>query len=84
MEMRIMSIIIYTRNNCVQCHATKRAMESRGMVFEMVNIDQQPEAAETLRAQGFRQLPVVIAGETRWSGFRPDMINRLSAQAASA
>lgn len=79
-----MSIIICTRNNCVQCHATKRAMESRGMVFEMVNIDQQPEAAETLRAQGFRQLPVVIAGETRWSGFRPDMINRLSAQAASA
>ncbi|HFK5747713.1 TPA: glutaredoxin-like protein NrdH [Enterobacter kobei] len=79
-----MSIIIYTRNNCVQCHATKRAMESRGMVFEMVNIDQQPEAAETLRAQGFRQLPVVIAGETRWSGFRPEMINRLSAQAASA
>ena len=79
-----MSIILYTRNNCVQCHATKRAMESRGMVFEMVNIDQQPEAAETLRAQGFRQLPVVIAGETRWSGFRPDMINRLSAQAASA
>ena len=79
-----MSIIIYTRNNCVQCHATKRAMESRGMVFEMVNIDQQPEAAETLRAQGFRLLPVVIAGETRWSGFRPDMINRLSAQAASA
>ncbi|MDI3138146.1 glutaredoxin-like protein NrdH [Enterobacter kobei] len=79
-----MSIIIYTRNNCVQCHATKRAMESRGMVFEMVNIDQQPEATETLRAQGFRQLPVVIAGETRWSGFRPDMINRLSAQAASA
>ena len=79
-----MSIIIYTRNNCVQCHATKRAMESRGMVFEMVNIDQQPEAAETLRAQGFRQLPVVIAGETRWSGFRPDMINRLAAQGVSA
>ena len=79
-----MSLIIYTRNNCVQCHATKRAMESRGMVFEMVNIDQQPEAAETLRAQGFRQLPVVSAGETRWSGFRPDMINRLSAQATRA
>ena len=79
-----MSIIIYTRNNCVQCHATKRAMESRGVAFEMVNIDQQPEAADTLRAQGFRQLPVVVAGETSWSGFRPDMINRLAAQAAGA
>lgn len=79
-----MSIIIYTRNNCVQCHATRRAMESRGVVFEMVNIDQVPDAADTLRAQGFRQLPVVVAGETSWSGFRPDMINRLVARAAGA
>ena len=30
-----------------------------------------------MRAQGFRQLPVVIAGDLSWSGFRPDMINRL-------
>ncbi|ELQ3995919.1 glutaredoxin-like protein NrdH [Enterobacter bugandensis] len=84
MEIRIMSIIIYTRNDCVQCHATKRAMESRGVAFEMVNIDLVPDAADTLREQGFRQLPVVIAGDTSWSGFRPDMINRLSAQATRA
>lgn len=81
-----MRIIIYTRNDCVQCHATKRAMESRGVAFELVNVDLVPDAAETLRAEGFRQLPVVIAGETRWSGFRPDLINRLpqTAQAARA
>ncbi|MEX8701675.1 glutaredoxin domain-containing protein, partial [Salmonella enterica] len=40
-----MSITIYTRNNCVQCHATKRAMESRGFEFEMVNVDLVPDAA---------------------------------------
>ena len=72
-----MRITIYTRNDCVQCHATKRALESRGFEFEMINVDLVPEAADTLRAEGFRQLPVVNAGETRWSGFRPDMINRL-------
>ena len=38
-----MRIIIYTRNNCVQCHATKKAMESRGLDFEMVNVDLQPD-----------------------------------------
>lgn len=79
-----MRIIIYTRNNCVQCHATKRAMESRGLAFEMVNLDVEPDEIETLRAQGYRQLPVVIAGETSWSGFRPDMINRLSAAPIAA
>lgn len=47
-----MSIIIYTRNDCVQCHATKRAMESRGVDFEMVNID-LVRAADTLRAGDF-------------------------------
>ncbi|SCC12183.1 glutaredoxin-like protein NrdH [Kosakonia oryziphila] len=72
-----MHITIYTRDNCVQCHATKRAMENRGLAFEMVNVDHVPAAADELRAMGFRQLPVVVAGETRWSGFRPDMINRL-------
>ena len=46
-----MRIIIYTRNDCVQCHATRRAMESRGLAFEMVNVDQQPDAADTLREQ---------------------------------
>lgn len=79
-----MIITIYTRNNCVQCHATKRAMESRGFDFEMINVDLSPDIAETLREQGFRQLPVVVAGETRWSGFRPDMINRLRPQSHTA
>lgn len=79
-----MRIIIYTRNDCVQCHATRRAMESRGLAFEMVNVDQQPDAADILREQGFRQLPVVNAGDLRWSGFRPDMINRLRPSVAAA
>lgn len=79
-----MRITIYTRDDCVQCHATKRAMESRGFAFELVNIDQDPCAADSLRAQGFRSLPVVFAGEESWSGFRPDMINRLRAGTVAA
>ncbi|MDY0970061.1 glutaredoxin-like protein NrdH [Siccibacter turicensis] len=72
-----MRITIYTRDDCVQCHATKRAMESRGFTFDLVNLDCNPEAIDDLRAQGFRQLPVVITDSESWSGFRPDMINRL-------
>lgn len=48
-----MRITIYTRNDCVQCHATKRALESRGIAFDTINLDEQPEAIDTLRAQGF-------------------------------
>ncbi len=73
-----MRITIYTKADCVQCHATKRAMESRGFTFDLINLDQNPEAADELRAQGYRQLPVVVTEQESWSGFRPDMINRLS------
>lgn len=76
-----MRITIYTRNDCVQCHATKRAMESRGFTFELINLDQHPEAVDDLREKGYRQLPVVVTERESWSGFRPDMINRLHSQA---
>jgi glutaredoxin-like protein NrdH len=72
-----MRITIYTRNNCVQCHATKRAIESRGLAFDLINLDNNPDAIDDLRARGFRQLPVVVTEQESWSGFRPDMINRL-------
>lgn len=78
-----MRIIIYTRNDCVQCHATKRAIESRGFTFELINLDSNPEAADNLRARGYRQLPVVVTEQESWSGFRPDLINRLQAQATA-
>lgn len=84
MIIRIMRITIYTRNDCVQCHATKRALESRGIAFDTINLDEQPEAIDTLREQGFRQLPVVMADDLSWSGFRPDMINRLRADSLAA
>lgn len=84
MRIRIMRITIYTRNDCVQCHATKRALESRGIAFDTINLDEQPEAIDTLREQGFRQLPVVMADDLSWSGFRPDMINRLRADSLAA
>ncbi|EOL8938690.1 glutaredoxin-like protein NrdH [Cronobacter dublinensis] len=79
-----MRITIYTRNDCVQCHATKRALESRGIAFDTINLDEQPEAIDTLREQGFRQLPVVMADDLSWSGFRPDMINRLRTDSLAA
>ncbi|ELY2738747.1 glutaredoxin-like protein NrdH [Cronobacter dublinensis] len=79
-----MRITIYTRNDCVQCHATKRALESRGIAFDTINLDEHPEAIDTLREQGFRQLPVVMADDMSWSGFRPDMINRLRADSLAA
>ncbi|CAK9884053.1 MAG: Glutaredoxin-like protein NrdH [Candidatus Erwinia impunctatus] len=78
-----MRIIIYTKDDCVQCHATKNAMDKRGIGYQLINLDNQPDEADTLRAMGYRQLPVVVTENEHWSGFRPDKIMSLRQPAMS-
>ncbi|QKJ88314.1 NrdH-redoxin [Paramixta manurensis] len=73
-----MRIIIYTKNNCVQCNATKNALDKKGIDYQLINLDSEPAALETLKALGYRQVPVVMNGQDHWSGFRPDKISALS------
>ncbi|MWD29982.1 glutaredoxin-like protein NrdH [Aquicoccus sp. SCR17] len=73
-----MSITVYSRPACVQCTATTRALEARGIDFDLVDLTEDAAALELVRGLGYRQAPVVIAGEAHWAGFRPDMISRLA------
>ncbi|PKH21918.1 NrdH-redoxin [Enterobacterales bacterium CwR94] len=73
-----MRIIIYTKNQCVQCDATKNALDSRGIAYQLINLDERPEALDHVKALGYRQVPVVMAEGDAWCGFRPDKIMGLS------
>jgi glutaredoxin-like protein NrdH len=79
-----MSITVYSKPACVQCDATYRALDKRGLDYTIVDISQDTEALEMVRGLGYLQAPVVVAGETHWSGFRPDRITELAAQAGAA
>lgn len=78
-----MRIIIYTKNHCVQCNATKNAMDRHGIDYQLINLDTQPEAIDALKSLGYRQVPVVMADGDHWSGFRPDKIASLRQLAAA-
>jgi len=74
-----MSITVYSKPSCVQCTATYRALDSKGIAYQVVDISQDEAALERVRALGYAQVPVVIAGDKNWAGFRPDMISQLAA-----
>jgi len=78
-----MSVTVYTKPACVQCNATYRALDKNGVTYETVDITQDPEALERLRALGYMQAPVVITEADHWSGFRPDKISELANQHAA-
>lgn len=73
-----MSITVYSKPACVQCTATTRALDAKGITYDVVDLSLDDDAMSHVTELGYRQAPVVIAGGDHWSGFRPDMINRLS------
>lgn len=73
-----MTITVYSQPACVQCTATTRALDARGIPYDLVNLTEDQAALELVTSMGYRQAPVVIAGEKHWAGFRPDMIGQLS------
>lgn len=77
------SVTVYTMPACPRCEATKRALARAGVVFETVDLVSRPDLAEELKARGFREAPVVVAGELAWCGFRPDLIRALTRSGAT-
>ncbi|MFC5369287.1 glutaredoxin-like protein NrdH [Arcanobacterium bovis] len=72
-----MSITVYTKPSCVQCNATKRALDKGGLDYVEVDLTQDEEALATVKALGYQQAPVVFADGDHWAGFRPDKIKAL-------
>ncbi|MBX9660491.1 MAG: glutaredoxin-like protein NrdH [Nitrospiraceae bacterium] len=74
-----MNITVYSKPACVQCTATTRALDRQGISYQIVDVSVDADAYELVQGLGYRQVPVVIAGEQHWAGFRPDMISTLAA-----
>lgn len=73
-------VTVYTKPACVQCNATYRALDAQGTPYEVVDMSQNPEALEQVKALGYMQAPVVMTpGGEHWSGFDPDRIKSLAA-----
>lgn len=71
------TIIVYSKPACVQCTATTRALDAKGLSYDVIDLTQDDDAMNRVTGLGYRQAPVVVAGDDHWSGFRPDMIARL-------
>lgn len=77
-----MSITVYTKPACMQCTATKKALDRAGLEYELVDITMDSQALDYVMALGYTAAPIVVADGEHWSGFRPDRIKSLAAQVA--
>ena len=80
MTSQQVKVTVYSKPACVQCDATYRALDKKGIEYTVVDITADARALERVRALGYLRAPVVVAGEQSWAGFRPDQINALAAR----
>ena len=76
-----MTITVYPKPACVQCHATYKALDKQGLTYQVVDISADDAARDYVMSLGYQQAPVVVAGDTHWSGFRPDRVKALATAA---
>lgn len=60
------NVIVYHKNGCQQCRMTMRLMDKLSIVHTDVNIDDNEDIREQLKADG-----------ESWSGYQPDRIKTL-------
>lgn len=73
-----MTVTVYSKPKCVQCTATYRALDDKGVPYEVVDMSVDAEALERVKALGYLAAPVIVAGDDHWSGFRPDRIKEIA------
>jgi glutaredoxin-like protein NrdH len=70
-------ITLYSLPACVQCETTKRYLNKNGIEFTEINMADNTDALDRVRDMGYTQAPVVVVGDTSWSGFRLDSLQKL-------
>lgn len=61
-------ITVYSKNNCPFCDRAKSLLENKGVAYEVINIEEHPDAREFLVDQGLRSVPQIFNGTTLLPG----------------
>lgn len=55
-----MMLTVYSKNNCPNCVRAKSLLESRGVNYTEINIENNPESRQMLLDKGLRSVPQIF------------------------
>lgn len=70
------AVTVYTAQNCGKCAATMGALDRADVVYDKVDVTNDPTLVDALSAEGHKSLPVVVTENTTWCDYRPDLIRQ--------
>lgn len=78
-----MNIQVFSAPQCNACAITKKFLQKANLNYTEIDVTTDQTAMDKFRAMGYTQLPVVVAGDQTWSGFRYDNLHALKAELQS-
>lgn len=70
-------VIVYTKDNCIQCSMTKKYLTKNNVEFTEIDVEKNKEAFDYLIESGYKSVPVVVWGSTSWAGFQPEKLAKI-------
>jgi glutaredoxin len=55
-------LTIYSKSNCPFCDQAKSLVESKGVVYNVINVDEDADSKKFLVDQGLRSVPQIFQG----------------------
>lgn len=74
-----MKIDVYTQPQCPACEHTKSFLRRVRLEYNEVDVTKDADAVALCKSLGYQELPVVVAGDLNWSGFRYEKLRELKA-----
>ena len=72
------NILIYTKNQCVQCKMSKNILNDLGISYTEKNVDTNEKFMDEAKVTGYKSMPIILKdGQVIASGFMPDVLNQL-------
>lgn len=76
-------LTVYSTTICQRCRTAKRALDQKGIPYEEVNVEHDPEAAERLKRNGMTEAPVFgFDGKLHTMAGLSDIIRKIQEEAA--
>lgn len=71
------TVTVYGKPDCQPCRLTLRWLLNGGVAYTYRDVTEDEAARDEVALLGYRSLPVVVAGDIHWSGFRSSKLERL-------
>ncbi|MGY1945313.1 glutaredoxin family protein [Nocardia asiatica] len=71
-------ITVYGKPGCQQCRMTTRHLDRLQVEYTYRDVTTDQDAHDIVTMLGYLTLPVVVAGDVHWAGFRHERLDRLA------